>query len=112
MKEENKIRTLGLTAFFMGVVAFFLYCFLVSCCTPIHHVYNETFSSSEYREAKIITATIVWIDSIRRVDNLVGGYRLVGRIYWEDSNNIKWVSESIWPCPFKVGQWIPLLLKR
>jgi len=104
MKEENKIRTIGFTAFFMSVVAFFLYCALVSCCTPIK--LNERFSTKEYKEAKQVAATLIFIDSTARGDHWIS------ILYWEDNNKTKWYTESTWPCPFKVGFVMPLLTKR
>jgi len=108
MKEEAKIKSVIPLAIFLSIIALMLYGFLVSCCTPVR---LSQISSHEYKEAKIITATIVWIDSVKRLD-VLGSYRYVSVIYWEDSENIKWVSYSTWPCPFKIGQWMPLLTKR
>lgn len=104
MKEENKIRAITLSAILLSVTGFFLFNILISCCTP--NKLSERFSTKEYKEAIIVRATIVWIDSAIRSDHYIG------RIYWEDTNKTTWYTECNWPTHYYVGFSMPLFSKR
>lgn len=81
MNEDNKIRSVTITSVFLIAVALFFLNVIVSCCTPTKEL-DERLSTKEYKEVKMISATIVFIDSTIRDDHWVSV------LYWKDEHDV------------------------